>query len=287
MNNKTHYLSAFYFLGCGVRDTLEYFIKRPEYSIQAFNAKKSLIEIGLREDHPFANFCKQQGELGEKIHKQLVDLYNLAYNEEKRTFLHVSGTQIEVDLNQGIKVLDLIIPLKTTLASVCASLIASFDEDEKNEVKDVVNLENEFYSDIAGLVIFNFAFLDRFKKFNEEMKAHNGQESVESNFTVSELSKLVSIFNYVKQQTRDVYESFNNIAKVFEQGVNLSNGKVQAKEGSDIFKDLNELHNQIGQLANPVEVKFHAAHDAFFKIAFEFEKEMQAKMAEASAESKN
>jgi len=273
MNSKLHYALGFYVLGLSVRDTLEYVLPRENYDLAVYNAKKQVISNSLQEGSIFINFVKNNGEVGEKLQKQLQELFDLVYGVSPR-FVRIDGDKIIVDRNQNLKVLDLIVPIKVSLYNICQAYFKDMsDEEREKESVDTVEEENRFFSILISMVIQDYLFKNRFVKFNEEMKAHNGEVNVEANFTSSEMSKLVSMYAFIKNAIGNKYKEYTDLEPLFNDGLNVISGKTKLEEGRNAFEVLGSIGGAYLQALGPVEAKWRELHGKLWNSLVEYEKE--------------
>lgn len=275
MHPKMHYVMGFYHLSLAVRDTLEYVQNRESYNLEAYKAKANSIKAGLAEASPFVQFCNNNGEVGNKVLVQLKDLYNLVYSDHPR-FIRIEDDKIIVDHNQNIKVLDLIIPLKVSLYNIILAYVKEMSEEEKDQdCLDLVEYEYKYFSIVVSFVISEYLFLDRFVKFNEEMRANNGAESVESNFTVSEMQKLVGMYGYIKNTIGKNYSEFNSLDEKFSYGLDLISGKTKPNGEIKLLDAVKIVPSSYQSELGLIEREYKQMHSKVWNKLREFEEEMR------------
>ena len=85
MNQTTRYVMDIYQVSVIVRDSLEYLIpKKDGYNANAYKQRREVIRLSLTENHPFARFLANNGEMGEKVKQNINDFYDLVYGDESR-----------------------------------------------------------------------------------------------------------------------------------------------------------------------------------------------------------
>ena len=275
MEKKMHYVMSFYHLSLAVRDTLEYVQNRENYPLDAYKAKANSIKAGLAENSPFVAFCENNGEVGQKVLTQMKDLYNLVYGERPR-FIHIEEDKLTVDHSQNIKVLDLIIPLKVSLYNIILAYVNQMSEEEKDlDCMDLVELEYKYFAIVIAFIISDYLLNDRFVKFNQEMRDNKGQESVESNFTVSEMQKLVGMYGYIKENIGKRYSEFNNLDDQFSYGVDLISGKKKPEGEMKLLDAVKVVPATYQREITPIEREYKLLHQKVWKKLIEFENNLR------------
>lgn len=278
MNQKTHFTLSFYHLTLAIRDTLEYVQKRPSYPHQIWVAKKNTIELALKENSPFINFCKNNGEIGTKMQEQLQDLYDTCYGEDQ-TFVSIEGDQVKPDHAQNIKVLDYVLPLRQSLYNILKAYITAQKNDGSYEegVEEIVDLEDKFYRAVFCFVISDYLFNSLFQDFNKIMREHQGQESIESNFVTNDIRKTITMFGFIKKNSPQNDVEYDMAFTELERGIKLISGQDKVPEGSSFQAEFQKIVQAWYAIVAKVEPAWRQQHSVIWTKLVEYERELNAK----------
>ncbi len=276
MNKKLHFTMYFYLLSTAIRDTIEYCLTdKDKFDVDSYNVRKTVINNALVENSQFFNFCKNNGEVGEKIMKQISDLKDLVYGNEPK-FIRINKDNLEIDHSLNNKVLDLICPLHFSCRNMTIAHYKGLDDEDKSlEYEQLIMLESKYFVLISELVLGKLIFIDRFNAFNESMKNNKGQENVESNFIVSEMTKLAGIHNWIRDNEAKEVKEYEATEVFFTHGFKVSSGEMKPAEGKTIFTELLDDVRQIGMTLSPIEVEYHNLHNKLWKELTDYEEELK------------
>lgn len=278
MNQKTHFTLSFYHLSLAIRDTFEYIQKREKYPLPAYLAKKNTISMALKETSPFVGFCKNNGEVGEKILEQLQDLYDTCYGEDQ-TFVSIEGDEVKPDSAQYMKVLDFVVPLKQSLTNILYAYINAQKQDGSIEegVEEIAEIEDKFYRSIFYFVMSDYLFNNLFQEFNKAMRETKGEPSIQSNFISNDIKKVISMINFVKKNNVKIDMEFDRAFASLEHGIKLISGMEQVPEGSTFQQEFQKIVGTWYQRVATIEPQWRAKHTVIWNQLVAFEKEIQAK----------
>lgn len=281
MNAKTHFTLSFYHLNLAIRDTLEYIQNRPQYPLNVWQAKGNTLQLALKENSPFIGFCSHNGEIGAKIKEQLEEMYDTVYGEEA-TFISKEGEQVTVDHAQNLKVLDYIIPLRQSLTNISKAYVADQRHDGTIEegTEEIIELDDLFYRAVCNMVLADILFNKHFAEFNEVMRQNQGKDSIQSNFCVEEIKKVIGMYNFLKQNTP---AEQTDIVAAYEQMtfcVELICGQKPVPEGSTFKGEFDKAFQGWYQIVAKVEPVWREKHAAIWAQLVEYERNLQAQQAQ-------
>lgn len=280
MNQKTHFTLSFYHLTLAIRDTIEYVQKRNSYPHNIWLAKKNTVELALKENSPFVNFCKNNGEVGAKMNEQLQELYDTCYGEDQ-TFVSIEGNEVKPDAAQNLKVLDYVIPLRQSLYNILKAYINAQKSDGSLEdgVEELVDLEDKFYRSIFAMVISDYLFNNLFAEFNKAMRENQGKESIQSNFITNDIKKVIAMINFVNKNAQENDVDFKEAFVELDRGIKLISGVEKVPEGSTFQQEFQKIVARWYQNVAKLEPMWRAQHTVMWNKLVEFEREQQAKNA--------
>ena len=203
MNQTTRYVMDIYQVSVIVRDTLEYLIpKKDGYNPEVYKQRREVIRISLTENHPFARFLANNGEMGEKVKQNITDFFDLVYGDEARA-VFLENDKVVVDSGYATQLLDYVVGLHETIYEMCLGFINSSKENDTYEeaFENLVSKENAFYRGLASLIITDQVH-KLFVDFNKAMHESKGEQTPQSNFIANELKKSIGFFVFVEQHAK-------------------------------------------------------------------------------------
>ncbi len=287
MNQKTHFTLSFYHLNLSVRDTLEYVQNRKSYPKSMYEAKKNTFLLAFKENSPFNGFCDHNGKDGELVRSQLKEMFDTCYGDEQ-TFVSFEGEEVKPDHSLNLKVLDYILPLRQSLTNIIRAYLNNQKQEGTLEagVEELVQIDDDFYRIICSMILADLLFNVHFVEFNKAMQETEGKESPQSNFCVNDIKKVIGMFNFVKQNARPDFVEFQECAKQMEFGIDLISARQYVPQGSSFRAEFDKiLQGWFAQVAR-LEPMWREKHQFIWGQLVEFERNMQAQMANAKAENK-
>ena len=287
MNQKTHFTLSFYHLNLSVRDTLEYVQNRKSYPKSMYEAKKNTFLLAFKENSPFNGFCDHNGKDGELVRNQLKEMFDTCYGDEQ-TFVSFEGEEVKPDHSLNLKVLDYILPLRQSLTNIIRAYLNNQKQEGTLEagVEELVQIDDDFYRIICSMILADLLFNVHFVEFNKAMQETEGKESPQSNFCVNDIKKVIGMFNFVKQNARPDFVEFQECAKQMEFGIDLISARQPVPQGSSFRAEFDKiLQGWFTQVAR-LEPMWREKHQFIWGQLVEFERNMQAQMANAKEENK-
>ena len=84
MNNYTAAIGSFIRFDVVVFNTLEYAMKKDNYDVNAYRARKEIIKTEITQNTPLKNCCEHSGEAGTKLVEKINELLDLVYSDNCR-----------------------------------------------------------------------------------------------------------------------------------------------------------------------------------------------------------
>lgn len=238
MNRESLVVMRFYRLANISRDLFELILNDGPVNMQVFEARGKFFKAVI-EDPMIVDFFSRAGENGEKMTKQLKEIYNDTYEQKK--FLNVKDDGQYADKSSRVRILDLTVGTYHSLLD----LVKKFVEDAKNknaldaDVEELIKREENFFTTVAQFGIFK-TILDLNNELQKELQETQGKPSITINFTIEELKKLVGILNFTKQHyTVGVPE----IAALYESimlTLKFLDGSIKSTDPKEIQVKVNE-----------------------------------------------
>ena len=238
MNRESLVVMRFYRLANISRDLFELILNDGPINMQVFEARGKFFKAVI-EDPMIVDFFGRAGENGEKMSKQLQEIYNDTYEQKK--FLNVKDDGQYADKSSRVRVLDLAVGTYHSLLD----LVKKFVEDAKNknvldsDVEELIKREENFFTTVAQFGIFK-TILDLNNELQKELQETQGKPSITINFTVEELKKLVGILNFTKQHYSVGVPEINALYESIMLTLKFLDGSIKSTDPKEIQVKVNE-----------------------------------------------
>lgn len=238
MNRESLVVMRFYRLANISRDLFELILNDGPINMQVFEARGKFFKAVI-EDPMIVDFFNRAGENGEKMSKQLKEIYIDTYEQKK--FLNVKDDGQYADKSSRVRVLDLTVGTYHSLLD----LVKKFVEDAKNknvldsDVEELVKREENFFTTVAQFGIFK-TILDLNNELQKELQETQGKGSITINFTVEELKKLVGILNFTKQHYSVGVPEINALYESIMLTLKFLDGSIKSTDPKEIQVKVNE-----------------------------------------------
>lgn len=238
MNRESLVVMRFYRLANISRDLFELILNDGPINMQVFEARGKFFKAVI-EDPMIVDFFNRAGENGEKMSKQLKEIYTDTYEQKK--FLNVKDDGQYADKSSRVRVLDLTVGTYHSLLD----LVKKFVEDAKNknvldsDVEELVKREENFFTTVAQFGIFK-TILDLNNELQKELQETQGKGSITINFTVEELKKLVGILNFTKQHYSVGVPEINALYESIMLTLKFLDGTIKSTDPKEIQVKVNE-----------------------------------------------
>ena len=238
MNRESLVVMRFYRLANISRDIFVLILNDGPINMQVFEARGKFFKAVI-EDPMIVDFFNRAGENGEKMSKQLKEIYTDTYEQKK--FLNVKDDGQYADKSSRVRVLDLTVGTYHSLLD----LVKKFVEDAKNknvldsDVEELVKREENFFTTVAQFGIFK-TILDLNNELQKELQETQGKGSITINFTVEELKKLVGILNFTKQHYSVGVPEINALYESIMLTLKFLDGSIKSTDPKEIQVKVNE-----------------------------------------------
>lgn len=277
MNQTTRYVMDIYQVSVIVRDSLEYLIpKKDGYNADVYKQRREVIKVSLTENHPFARFLANNGEMGEKVKQNITDFYDLVYGEESRA-VFLENDKVVVDNGYATQLLDYVVGLHETIYEMCLGFIKSSKENDTYEesFEDLVNKENAFYRGLSSLIITDQVH-KLFVDFNKAMHESKGEQTPQSNFIANELRKTIGFFVFVEQHAKYEDEFYKVAVEKTKFVIDCMGGKQKIDEtGEGLRKEIMALHDMWQKIVILTEPEWRNAYQNIVRDLLDYDKQRQ------------
>ena len=266
MNNYTGAIASFIRFNVVLFNTLEYVMKKDNYDLNAFNARKEIISTEISKNTPLKSCLDNSGEAGTKLLEKIKDLLDTIYGDDS-TIVRKSadGKELRVDAAQHIAVFEAVLPIHEEVRSIISAHLAQANKqnmmDEPTFI-DVINKEELFYHGLANMLLIDE--LDHlFAEYNKARNEAKGAITPQSNFISNDINRVVSLMNMLRQRSpiksNDYYELIDPEFALIE----MTSGRRDLPEG----KNFGDVFTSVKKIAREKTIKWEnewkPAYDAF------------------------
>ena len=268
MNNYTGAIASFIRFNVVLFNTLEYVMKKDNYDLNAFNARKEIISTEISKNTPLKSCLDNSGEAGTKLLEKIKDLLDTIYGDDS-TIVRKSadGKELRVDAAQHIAVFEAVLPIHEEVRSIISAHLAQANKqnmmDEPTFI-DVINKEELFYHGLANMLLIEE--LDHlFAEYNKARNEAKGAITPQSNFISNDINRVVSLMNMLRQRSpiksNDYYELIDPEFALIE----MTSGRRDLPEG----KNFGDVFTSVKKIAREKTIKWEnewkPAYDAFIR----------------------
>ena len=268
MNNYTGAIASFIRFNVVLFNTLEYVMKKDNYDLNAFNARKEIISTEISKNTPLKSCLDNSGEAGTKLLEKIKDLLDTIYGDDS-TIVRKSadGKELRVDAAQHIAVFEAVLPIHEEVRSIISAHLAQANKqnmmDEPTFI-DVINKEELFYHGLANMLLIDE--LDHlFAEYNKARNEAKGAITPQSNCISNDINRVVGLMNMLRQRSpiksNDYYELIDPEFALIE----MTSGRRDLPEGKnfgDVFTSVKKIARE---KTRTWENEWKPAYDAFIR----------------------
>ena len=268
MNNYTGAIASFIRFNVVLFNTLEYVMKKDNYDLNAFNARKEIISTEISKNTPLKSCLDNSGEAGTKLLEKIKDLLDTIYGDDS-TIVRKSadGKELRVDAAQHIAVFEAVLPIHEEVRSIISAHLAQANKqnmmDEPTFI-DVINKEELFYHGLANMLLID-ELNHLFAEYNKARNEAKGAITPQSNFISNDINRVVSLMNMLRQRSpiksSDYYELIDPEFALIE----MTSGRRDLPEG----KNFGDVFTSVKKIAREKTIKWEnewkPAYDAFIR----------------------
>lgn len=278
MNNYTAAIASFVRFDVVTFNTLEYAMKKDKYEIEAYKARKEIIETEITQNTPLKNCLENSGEAGTKLLEKIKELLKLVYSNES-TIVKVSqdGSELRVDYSQAIAVFEAVLPIHEEIRKIIAAHVAAAQRDGKYDeptYPDVLEKEEYFYRGLTNMLMLE-EFDHQFAEYNKARQEAKGAISAQSNFIQNDINRLVKLFHFVREnavaRSAEYYEVIDPLFALIE----MTGGRRDLPAGKNFGEIFVSVKTIAREKTNKWELAWKPVYEAFMKHFAEEVSKMQ------------
>ncbi len=279
MNNYTAAIASYIRYDVVLFNTLEYVMKKENYDVNAYKARREIIAQEIENNTPLKNCLDNSGEAGQKLKEKIKELVSLVYSDESTIVkLGPDEKALRVDTTQALTIFDAVLPIHEELRKIIAAHIAAAEKAnayDEPTFPDVLEKEEYFYRGLVNMLMVD-QFDHLFAEYNKARNEAKGAITEQSNFIQNEITKIVNLFHFVRQnasaKNKDYYEFIDPLFALIE----MTGGRRDLPEG----KNFGDVFTEVKKVTREKTVMFENAwkpvYDAFLKHFTEEIQKLQA-----------
>ena len=260
MNNLSLSILTLLHYNVCVRDTLEYTLKRPNYSIDAYKHKKESIKAEIERQTPLKNFLDSNKEAAPKIIELINNLYDTVYGDES-TILRLNGEELRVDDAQHIAVYEATLPLHEEMFRIIEAHLnfAAQNKQLEEQLTKLVSADERFYRAIAyNCLLHDLEAL--FIEYNKARSEAKGAITPQSNFIQGDLVKIAQFFNTTRASQRAVQEDIWTVSDEISRLADMTAGRRALPEGKNFQQLFQDAKKNAQELVNKCEAEWRTLY---------------------------
>ena len=278
MNNYTAAIASFIRFDVVVFNTLEYAMKKDNYDVNAYKARKEIITTEITQNTPLKNCCEHSEEAGKNLLAKINELLDTVYSENS-TIVRITqdGNELRVDYSQAIAVFEAVMPIHEEIRKIIAAHVAAARKEEKFDEPtflEVLDKEEYFYRGLVNMLMLEE--LDhQFAEYNKARQEAKGGITAQSNFIQNDINRLVKLFQFSREnaaaRNAEYYEVIDPLFALIE----MTGGRRDLPAG----KNFGEMFIAVKKVAREKTAKWEEAwkgvYDPFMKHFTEEVQKMQ------------
>ena len=279
MNNYTAAIASFIRFDVVVFNTLEYAMKKDQYDVNAYKARKEIITTEITQNTPLKNCCEHSEEAGKNLLAKINELLETVYSENS-TIVKVSqdGNELRVDYSQAIAIFEAVMPIHEEVRKIISAHVAAAQKEQKFDeptFPDVITKEEYFYRGLVNMLMLEE--LDhQFAEYNKARQEAKGGITAQSNFIQNDINRLVKLFHFSRDnafaRSSEYYEVIDPLFALIE----MTGGRRDLPQG----KNFGDMFIEVKKIAREKTAKWEEAwkniYDPFMKHFTEEVAKMQA-----------
>lgn len=285
MNNFTGAIASFIRYDVVIFNTLEYAMRKDSYDINAYKARKDIIENELNQNTPLKNCLDNSGEAGKALHDKIENLLKTIYSDESTIVkLSQDGNELRVDYSQAITIFEVVLPIHEELRKIVEAHFIAAEKQKLNDeptFPEVVEKLEYFYRGLVNMLMLD-QFDHQFAEYNKARSEAKGAITPQSNFIQNDINRLVKLFHFVRDNAvarkAEYYEVIDPLFALIE----MTGGRRDLPEGKGFGELFTEIKKLTREHTQKWENEWKPVYDAFIKHFTEEVSKMQ-KEGEAKA----
>ena len=284
MNNYTAAIASFLRFDVVVFNTLEYVMQKDSYDVNAYKARKEIINTEITQNTPLKNCLDNSGEAGEKLMNKIKDLLSLIYSDESTIVrLNAEGNELRVDSAQHLAVYEAVLPIHEEMRNIMwAHINEAKKQNQYDEpIDELLEKEEYFYRGLTNMLLIND--LDHlFAEYNKARQEAKGAITPQSNFIQNDLNKVVQNISMLRQRSPLISEEYYELIDPEFALIEMTQGRRALPSGKNFGDVIIALKKVAREKTMKWEEAWKPAYDTFIKhFAEEAAKLQNANKADA------
>lgn len=279
MNNYTAAIASFIRFDVIVFNTLEYAMKKETYDVEAYKARRQIIENELKENTPLNNCLSNSGEAGTKLREKIEELVKTVYSSES-TIVRLSQDEKElrVDFSQAIAIFEAVLPIHEELRKIVDAHVNAAKKEnlyDEPSYPEVISKLEYFYRGLVNMLMLD-QFDHQFAEYNKARQEAKGAITAQSNFIQNDINRLANLFHFVRNnavaRNNEYYEMVDPLFALIE----MTSGRRDLPAGKNFGDVFISVKTITKEKTAKWEAEWKPAYEAFMKHFQEEITKMQA-----------
>lgn len=268
MNNYTAAIASFIRFDVIVFNTLEYTMKKDNYDVEAYKARKEIIKNEISQNTPLKNCLENSGDAGKNLLAKINELLDSIYSENSTIVkLSQDGNELRVDYSQAIAVFEAVLPIHEELKKIVqAHVVAAQKAEQYDEPSfpEVINLEEYFYRGLVNMLMLD-QFDHQFAEYNKARSEAKGGITAQSNFIQNDINRLVKLFHFVRENATARNAEYYSVIDPLFALIEMTGGRRDLPEGKNFGQVFTEVKKISREATQKWELAWKPAYEEFIK----------------------
>jgi len=283
MNNYTAAIASFIRYDVVLFNTLEYTMKKDGYDVNAFKARKEILENELEKNTPLRNCLDNSGEAGKKLNDKIKELIDLVYSKDS-TICKLDGEEktLRVDYSQALQIFDAVLPIHEELKKIVQAHVAAANKNnafDEPSYPEVIKKEEYFYRGLVNMLLID-QFDQLFADYNKARNEAKGEITPQSNFIQNDINKVVQLFHFVRNNAVATSTEYYEVIDPLFALIEMTGGRRDIPQGKNFGALFTDLKKIVREKTVVWENEWKPAYEAFMK---DFTEKVQKLQAEETA----
>lgn len=279
MNNYTAAIASFIRFDVIVFNSLEYTMKKDKYDVDAYKARKEIINNEITQNTPLKNCLENSGEAGTALLGKINDLLKLIYSDDSTIVkLSQDGSELRVDYSQAISVFEAVLPIHEELRKIVEAHVMAAKKAEQYDEEsfpEVINKLEYFYRGLVNMLMLD-QFDHQFAEYNKARQEAKGGITPQSNFIQNDINRLVKLFRFVRDNGVARNAEYYSVIDPLFALIEMTGGRRDLPEGKNFGQIFTEVKTITREKTQKWELEWKPVYEAFIKHFTEEVTKMQA-----------
>jgi hypothetical protein len=268
MNNYTLAIASFIRFDVALFNTLEYAMKKDKYEVNAYLARKEMINTEITQNTPLKNVCDNSGEHGAKLLEMIKNVLDVMYSENSTIVkLSQDGSELRVDYSQAITIFETVMPIHDEICKVIHDHIIAARQNNALDDESVLNAfqkEERFYRGLVNMLMLD-EFDHQFLEYNKARQEAKGGTSTLSNFIQNDITRLLTLFRTSRDRCSITSEEYYEMIDPLFALLEMAGGRRDLPKGKNFGDVFTSTKKIVREKVVKWENEWKPVHESFMK----------------------